>query len=262
MRLFGTNTAYRLFQLKLKIMDRIPLIGALHRLNNPSHANLALKVMGMDFSSPLGLGAGIDKEGQYYNSFSAYGFSFVIIGPADAAGIMKSIEKIKVEKPHTVLAMCLSKDHLTSFSLAYDFADMFILDLSDEEMFDVAASVLDARLTYETSKPVLLRIGREYSRERLDNILDFSLMNGIDGFVVGSLDYVRKVNEFCRGRVPIIGYGKIRSNESAKEMLDSGASLIAITTGLLLDGPSLIKNILKYLDAQQTVKSSENNEAH
>ena len=51
------------------------------------------------------------------------------------------------------------------------------------------------------------------------------------------------------------GYGKIRTPETAQEMLDAGASLLAITTGLVLDGPSLITKILKYLDKNESQKA-------
>lgn len=254
-RLFSTNTAYRLFLFNLRILERIPFSRFFRRLHHPTKPRLARNVLGIDFNGPVGLGAGMDREGQYYNSFSDFGFSFVMIGPADVSGIRKSIEILKVKKPRTVIAACLSKDHLSSFSLAYDFVDMFILDAADEDLLSVTADILDARLAYDEQKPVLVRIGHEFSKASLESILDFCLVNGVDGFLVASTEYVRKVNEFCSGRVPIIGYGKIRTPEAAQEMLDAGASLLAITTGLVLDGPSLITKILKYLDKNESQKA-------
>ena len=247
-RIFSTNTAYRMFLFTLRLMNKVPFYGAIRRLSNPARESLARNVFGIEFNGPIGLGAGMDKEGRYYNSFSDYGFSFVIIGPTDASGIRKSIEKIQEDKPRTVLAAALSKEHVTAFSLSYDFVDMFIIDAPDDKMLDITGDILDARLAYETQKPVLVRIGREYSRDTLEHILNFCLINGVDGFLVGSIENVKKVNDFCSGRIPIIGYGQIRTPEAAKDMLDSGASLLAMTTGLVLDGPSLIRRTLKYLD--------------
>ncbi|MCQ2181167.1 MAG: hypothetical protein MJY50_03805 [Bacteroidales bacterium] len=248
-RLFSTNTAYRLFLLKLRIVEKIPFYRALRRLANPYREILARNIWGIDFKSPIGLGAGMDKDARYYNSFSDYGLGFVMTGPTEsAASIRRAIENIRNDKPRTVIAMCIGSDYLTSFSLAYDFADMFIIDAPGNDFEKVIGDVLDARLTYETHKPVLYRIGREYSRDTLESLLNCCLINGIDGFLVGSEDYVSKVNAFCSGRVPIIGYGKIRTPQTAASMLAAGASLIAITTGLVLDGPSLIRKTLKYLE--------------
>ena len=249
---------YQLFLFNLRFLEKIPFSGAIRRLCHPTRENLARKVLGIDFNGPVGLGAGIDRDGRYYNSFSDYGFSFVITGPCGTDGIRRTIENIKSDKPHTIIAPCLSKEHSAAFSLAYDFADLFIIDAPDDEIKDVLASVLDSRLAFDVQKPVLLRLGHEFSDNSLKDILDYCLSNGVDGFLVGSEEYVKKVNEFCKGRIPIIGYGKIRTAEAADSMLKAGASLLAITTGMLLDGPSLITRILKYLDKNESQKTGNN----
>lgn len=48
----------------------------------------------------------------------------------------------------------------------------------------------------------------------------------------------------------MVGVGGIMTPEQAVEMLEAGASLIEINTGLAYEGPNLIKNILKKLDRQ------------
>lgn len=249
-RLFSTNTAYRMFLFQLGIMEKLPFYGAIKRLTNPASKGIMRQTLwGIDFKVPIGLGAGMDKEAKYYNSLSDYGMSFVMIGPFSGVdGVRKSIENIKNDKPRTVLAACIGKEHLPSFSLIYDFVDMFIIDVPDNCYKEVLCSILDERLTYEVQKPVLYRVNHEYSSGSLEEILDFCLSNGIDGFLVGSEAYVKRVSTFCSGHAPIIGYGKIRSAEAAESMLNSGASLIALTTGLVQDGPSLIRKILKHLN--------------
>jgi dihydroorotate dehydrogenase len=47
------------------------------------------------------------------------------------------------------------------------------------------------------------------------------------------------------GKVPIISVGGIMSAEAAKRRLDMGANLIQIYTGLIYQGPGLVKKILE-----------------
>ncbi len=250
--------AYQIFLFSLRLLEKIPFSDVIRRLCHPVHPNLAKNVFGLDFNGPVGLGAGIDKEGRYHNSFADFGYSFVVTGPCGSDGIRRCIGHIRKEKPRTFIVPCISKEHTEAFSLSYDFADMFIIDAPDQEIRDVLAAILDTRLSFDVQKPVLLRIGHEMSSSTLNDILDYCLTNGVDGFLVGSDEYVRKVNEFCKGRVPIIGYGQIHSPEDAGKMLEAGASLLAITSGILHNGPSLITRILKYLDRNESKKTGEN----
>ena len=46
------------------------------------------------------------------------------------------------------------------------------------------------------------------------------------------------------GRVPIVSVGGIMNPEDAKRRLDLGATLLQIYTGLIYQGPGLVKKIL------------------
>lgn len=54
---------------------------------------------------------------------------------------------------------------------------------------------------------------------------------------------VRRVN----GKIPVVSAGGIMNPDDAKRRLDAGATLIQIYSGLIYEGPSLVKNILKSL---------------
>lgn len=63
----------------------LDLIGAggrlkLNTLVNPSLPRLPVKVMGLEFPNPVGLAAGLDKDGVAINGLSQLGFGFVEIG--------------------------------------------------------------------------------------------------------------------------------------------------------------------------------------
>ncbi len=62
-----------------------------------------------------------------------------------------------------------------------------------------------------------------------------------------SLEMVRYIHEKTEGRFPIIGVGGIMTEDDAIAMLNAGASLIEIYTGLIYNGPCFVKRICKRL---------------
>lgn len=62
-----------------------------------------------------------------------------------------------------------------------------------------------------------------------------------------ALAVVRHISRETGGRMPIIGVGGIGSPDDAKRMLDAGASLLQIYTGLIYEGPSLVGRINRAL---------------
>lgn len=248
-RLFNRDTAFRLLKWQLGIIGRLPFARALVRIaNKRNYPSLERTVFDIRFANPIGLGPGLDKDARLYNTMSDYGFSFTDIGPVNSTNVKDVLTHLQATPADGTVAICINRDHLRTFSLAYDFADMFVFEIADSDIIGTLDDILDIRLTYEKTKPVLLRITHEFNQDTLDRILDFCMFNGVDGLVVAKADYVAHIHSLTKGRLPIIGYGGVRTPESAREMLDAGASLVEITTGLVLDGPSLQKVLLKNLE--------------
>ncbi len=65
----------------------------------------------------------------------------------------------------------------------------------------------------------------------------------------------RRVVEFVAretaGRLPIIGVGGIADPDGARRLLDAGASLLQLYTGLIFEGPGLIRRINRAVPAPQ-----------
>ena len=72
------ETAHELTLRSLRLLRRIPLGGkvmkSIFRRKTPS---LARDLFGIHFQSPVGLAAGLDKNGEFYNELSWLGFSFI-----------------------------------------------------------------------------------------------------------------------------------------------------------------------------------------
>jgi dihydroorotate dehydrogenase len=127
-------------------------------------------------------------------------------------------------------------------------------------------------------KPVLLKIAPDLSESQLDDILDIIERESVDGIIatnttidrkglatpdatiqkIGngglsgkaisnkSLEMVRMIRS-KKADLPIIGVGGISSPEDAKKMMDAGANLVQVYSGLVFEGPSFIKKIKKHL---------------
>ena len=177
------------------------------------------------------------------------------------------------------------KDFENAFALLYDFVDMIVInpycngteepegesgaDGADglAELPEVIDRILTMRLYYDTNKPVLVRLTPEITRAQTDEIIEYCLSGGIDGIVAGStlrrnddsdgselfnknLKFVNYIFEKSNGLLPIIGVGGVMNSTQAQQMLDAGASLIEVYTGLFREGPAIVKNIVNRLPAR------------
>ncbi len=155
--------------------------------------------------------------------------------------------------------------------------------LQDKEPLKVLLDTLQAENRAQPDpKPILLKIAPDLSNPQLDDILDLVQSSGIAGIVatnttvertglstpahtvtdigVGGLSgaplqkRATEIIRYLRRQGPtgmtIIGVGGIASPESAREKLEAGADLIQIYTGLVYEGPGLVKRILQNLSGQ------------
>lgn len=128
-------------------------------------------------------------------------------------------------------------------------------------------------------RPIFLKIAPDLNNAQLDDIIDIVQTSGIAGVIatnttidrsglhtseqevqkIGagglsgkpvqarSTEVIRYLHDKSAAAFPIIGVGGIDSPQSAQEKLDAGASLIQVYSGMIYQGPSLIKDIKKYL---------------
>jgi dihydroorotate dehydrogenase len=72
---------------------------------------------------------------------------------------------------------------------------------------------------------------------------------GLSGAPLFALSHklVSYIHEKTQGKLPIIGVGGINSPQTAQAMLDAGASLVQLYTGLVYSGPGLARQIVRGL---------------
>jgi dihydroorotate dehydrogenase len=122
-----------------------------------------------------------------------------------------------------------------------------------------------------TRKPVLVKIAPDLTEAEIDDVLAAVLRYGIDGIVatnttvrrkdlpeaarglkgglsgaplrVRSTEIIRYIVRQTHGKLPVVGVGGIASADDALEKLRAGAHLVQVFTGLVYQGPSLVRQI-------------------
>ena len=131
------------------------------------------------------------------------------------------------------------------------------------------------------TKPILLKIAPDLTDTQLDDVIDIVLNTGIAGIIAtntttdrtalktdtstigaGGLSgaplkdrataVIRYIAAKSDKKFTIIGVGGISTPEDAIEKLEAGADLIQVYTGLVYQGPGMVKEINKALVRKQT----------
>lgn len=147
---------------------------------------------------------------------------------------------------------------IAAIEAARDAASFFTLPAScDPALFSQLRSL--------TTRPLLLRISPDWSADQLNNRIEAALNAGINGCVAVSgrscpllpggemdgpflhqraLEVVRHIWSRYGERFPVIGAGGIMTPDDAMALLDAGAKLVELYSGLVYSGPGLPGRIL------------------
>lgn len=139
---------------------------------------------------------------------------------------------------------------------------------------------IELQLINKNNKPILLKIAPDLEKSALDDIIALTQEVKIDGLVSSNTTIDRSLlspgnfakaekmgagglsgqpllhkstevlQYLCKGldgKLPIIASGGIFTGADAKSKMDAGADLIQIWTGFIYEGPSIVKNICRYL---------------
>lgn len=136
-----------------------------------------------------------------------------------------------------------------------------------------------ARLNLQIKKPILVKISPDLDDAELDDALDAILTTGMDGIIATNTTVARKglksvigdeagglsgtpltdrsrkmvalIHKRTNGKLPIVGVGGIMTSEDASRMLDAGATLVQVFTGLIYAGPCLVTQICERLSVSE-----------
>jgi dihydroorotate dehydrogenase len=137
---------------------------------------------------------------------------------------------------------------------------------------ELLQAVFQARAVARPTLPVLLKIAPDLGDGQLDDILRVALEHPVAGIIATnttltrpatltgtargeagglsgqplrerSTQIIRAIYRRTDGRLPIIGVGGIASPADAIEKLRAGASLLQLYTGMIYEGPAIVRSI-------------------
>ena len=283
--LFNPEVAHKITFALLKIARYIPGMTTLIRwIYSPNSKGLEREVFGLKFKNPVGIAGGLDKNGEYYNDLANFGFSFIEIGsltpkPQDGnpkprcfrlvkdkaiinrmginnKGVKYAVNTLKNRQRKVIVAANLSKNATTpneiaykdlekSFSILYDFVDMFVINVSCPNVKNITAlqnitnlsEIIDSlnqiRTFNDESRPILLKISPDLTIEQLDEILELAMISGIDGIVATNTTTTRTGLTTSQQTIDKIGNGGMSGAPLYAKSLEYVRHIHQKTEGLL-----------------------------
>jgi len=177
---------------------------------------------------------------------------------------------VNVGKNREVDLARAGESYAATLQKLHDRADFFIINVSspntpglrklqDKEMLDGLLAKFHEEI------PILLKIAPDLTFDQIDDVITLVQKHGIAGIVatnttvdhptppegglsgaplrVRATECIRRVSRQTQGKLPIIGVGGIFTAEDAYEKIRAGASLVEVWTGMIYEGPAIVRNI-------------------
>ena len=182
-------------------------------------------------------------------------------------------------------------DYLICFKELYNYVDYFVINVSSpntpglrelqskEFLNDLFIDLNKLRSNEIIQKPILIKISPDLSKKKIIEILEVIDTNNIDGIIATNttIDYpnlksknknetgglsgaplydksnevISFISKKTKGKLPIIGVGGISTPEQAVKKIEAGAHLIQLYTGIIYEGPGIVRKINKKLLNQE-----------
>lgn len=282
-------------------------------------------VFGVSFPNPVGLAAGMDKDGRALRAWPALGFGFVEVGTvtrhpqpgndrprlfrlvddeaivnrmgfnnAGAEHLAARLASIGPLKVPLGISLGKSKvtplddaveDYLGSLRALAAYGDYFAVNVSspntpglrrlqDREFLDDLLGALRGA----TGKPLVVKVAPDLTDAALGDLLDVCLARGVAGLIAtnttigrpgvstpetGGLSgrplaaRAREVVAFVakESGLPVIGVGGVLDPDDAARLVDAGASLVQIYSGLVYRGPGLVRAAVRAVVRAESVRA-------
>ena len=180
------------------------------------------------------------------------------------------------------------KDYEICFKKLFDCVDYFVVNVSSpntpglrelqekESLRKILSNLQSINKANPKSKPLLLKIAPDLTKEQIDDVIDLAMEIKLDGLVATNTTIAREglqtpkseiekigmgglsglpvkarsteiisyINQRANGKIPIIGSGGVFTNKDVQEKINAGANLVQVWTGFIYEGPAIVKKVL------------------
>ena len=178
------------------------------------------------------------------------------------------------------------KEYLRVFRNTYQYVNFFVINIAcntaakryvlrtREEIMELIEPMFEFRRGQLDYRPILLKVSPDISQEELDTIIDILIETPLDGIeaVAGStemckdekgaicgamlteraIEMVRYIANRSEHNYPIIGTGGMMTPNDIERMIEAGASLVALSSGVRENGFKLLKKATKQIATKTT----------
>lgn len=264
------NAARRITLWIIKVLTSLPLPGWLLK-RKYTHPSLERSFFGIDFSSPVGIGCGLDRTTGHFDDLKSLGAAFVTVGPIalnpdrNASSVRDVIQRLgsaAADNDSPVIAVIV-KGHDTAtddipdeiervYTFVYDFSDAVCIDLegiSADIIDEILNRVTTIRRFNDDHRAIIVKLPSKAPEADIDLAIHEILCFGIDGIAVnnsfGDGSILSTIREKSHDLLPIIVSGGISTPEAAVNYLNEGAALISVSDEIISEGPYYIRKLAK-----------------
>ncbi len=116
-------------------------------------------------------------------------------------------------------------------------------DLTDEQIDEIASLLIEHQID------AVIATNTTLARDKVAGLAHADEIGGLSGAPVRNQStlVIQQLSKSLQGALPIIGVGGIASGADALEKIAAGASLVQIYSGLIYEGPALVRKICEAL---------------
>ena len=175
------------------------------------------------------------------------------------------------------------EDYLHLMDYLHDVSDYLAINISSPNtkdlrkltMNDFFKSLIDKIINKSQQlsggsafkKPIFIKLSPNESKKNLENIVSYSVENGVDGFILTNTsilhdyefsggvsgaplkalaeEYLKFVRSIIGPKIPLIGSGGLMTKEDVEDRFNSSADLIQLYSGFVFHGNDLLQDCLK-----------------
>jgi len=270
-RRFPPEAAHLIALHSLNLLYKLKILNYFFPKIDPNSSSVA----NLSFNNRLGTAAGLDKNGDFIDCIGALGFGFIEVGtitPLPQNGNPKP-RVFRIMNDNAVINRLgfnnKGVDHLVKNLISRKYKGIVGVNIgANIKSIEQESNILNFK------GPIFLKISPDESLELIENIAEIIEKSNLTGLVISnttiskenltsekdklidgglsgapimekSTTMIKSVKKL-HPNLPVIGVGGVMSKLDFNYKIESGADLVQIYTGFIINGPKIVSDILSH----------------